>query len=150
MKTQSLSARESTIWHAFKESAQIVLGWVARDIAEATGLSEADFDVLSRLMGPDARDLRQQALAQSLGWHKARLSHHLSRMEHRDRDLVVRRTLSGRNVIVNITKHGRDAYTSARAVHGAGVRRSLLGQLTKHDIESVLAIYARLRALSRE
>jgi DNA-binding MarR family transcriptional regulator len=148
MKTQSLSLRESTIWHAFKESAQMVLTWLAHDVAEATDLSEADFDVLSQLMDPGARDLRQQALAQSLGWHKARLSHHLSRME--SRDLVVRRPLSGRIVIVNITKHGRDAYTSARPVHAASIRRSLLGQLTKHDIDSVLSIYARLRALSRE
>jgi DNA-binding MarR family transcriptional regulator len=147
MKTQ-LSARESIIWHAFKESAQMVLAWVARDVADATDLSEADFDVLSQLMDPGARDLRQQALAQSLGWHKARLSHHLSRME--SRNLVARRPLPGRIVIVNITKHGRDAYTSARPVHGASIRRSLLDQLTKHEIDSVLAIYARLRALSRE
>jgi DNA-binding MarR family transcriptional regulator len=143
MKTQSLSARESTIWHAFKESAQIVLGWVARDVA----LSEADFDVLSQLMDPGAPELRQQALAQSLGWHKSRLSHHLSRMQHRG--LVVRRPLSGRIVIVNITKHGRDAFTSARPAHGATIRR-FLDQLTKHDIDSVLEIYDRLRALSRE
>jgi DNA-binding MarR family transcriptional regulator len=148
MKTQSLSARESTIWHAFKESAQIVLAWVARDVAEVTDLSEADFDVLLQLMDPGAGDLRQQALAQSLGWHKARLSHHLSRMEHRG--LIVRRPISGRVVIVNITKQGRDAFAVARPVHGATIRRCLLDHLTKREIDSVLEIHARLRALSRE
>ena len=62
---------------------------VGRDIAEATGLSGPDFGVLSRLVDLGQGAMRQQVLAESMGWDKSRLSHQLTRMQ--EKGLVERR-----------------------------------------------------------
>lgn len=60
-----------------------VLARVGSDIEKGSGLSGADFGVLSRLEGLGRGSLRQQELADSMVWHKSRLSHQLTRMQQR-------------------------------------------------------------------
>jgi DNA-binding MarR family transcriptional regulator len=142
MRTKSLSTDELRIWHAFKMSREIVVGIVARDIAEATRLSGADFGVLSLLEELGGGELRQQVLATSMHWDKTRLSHQLTRMQ--SRGLVLRRLMSGRVVIVQIAKKGREVLAAALPVHAAAIRRNLLEKLTKRDIDSILETFTRL------
>ena len=49
MTPNLLSERDLEIWHAFKQMGQFVMAALERDLAEATGLTGADFGVLSRL-----------------------------------------------------------------------------------------------------
>jgi DNA-binding MarR family transcriptional regulator len=70
--------------------------------------------------------MRQNALAESTGWHRSRLSHQLTRMEQRG--LLTRHGVDG-GVEVRLTDTGRDRAKAARPVHAAAVRRHLIDRL---------------------
>jgi DNA-binding MarR family transcriptional regulator len=93
--------------------------------------------VLSRLDELGQGELRQQELAESMGWDKARLSHHLKRME--ERALVERRSADGRGVLVALTKDGERALKAARPEHARSVRRHLIERLGKEERRRLLA-----------
>ncbi len=138
MSAKLLSPHELRVWHAFKLMGEDVIERVGRDIAEATGLSGPDFGVLSRLAGLGKGEMRQQALARSMGWDKSRLSHHLTRM--RQRKLIERRDAGERVVLVVITKLGRAKLDAARPVHAESVRRNLLSRLSPEQIETIVRV----------
>jgi hypothetical protein len=64
MSTKPLSPHELRVWHAFRLMGEDVMARVGRDIADATGLSGAEFGVLSRLAALGKGEMRQQALGQ--------------------------------------------------------------------------------------
>ena len=111
---------------------------VGRDITTATGLSGADFGVLSRLAALGKGEMRQQALAESLGWDKSRLSHHLTRMQQRE--LIERRESEPRAVLVILTKEGKTKLDAARPVHAESVRRNLLSRLSDQQTETIVRV----------
>jgi DNA-binding MarR family transcriptional regulator len=115
-----------------------VMERVGSDIAKATGLSGADFGVLSRLADLGNGEMRQQALAESLGWDKSRLSHHLTRMQAKQ--LIERRDADKRVVLVVLTKQGRAHLNGARLVHAESVRRNLLSRLNAQQIETIVRV----------
>jgi DNA-binding MarR family transcriptional regulator len=114
------------LWQAWKRAADTVRARIAEDINAAVGLSDADFGILTRIAEIGDGRMRQNALAESMGWHRSRLSHQLSRMEQRG--LVTRRPVEG-GVEVKLTGTGRDLALLARPVHGAAVRRHLIDRL---------------------
>ena len=138
MPSKLLSPRELRAWHAFKSMGEAVMERVGRDIVEATGLSGSDFGVLSRLADLGKGEMRQQALAVSMGWDKSRLSHHLTRMQ--SRDLIERRDGESRVVLVRLTKEGRAKLEMARPVHAASVRRNLLSRLSAAQMETMVRV----------
>ena len=138
MSTKPLSPQELRVWHAFKLMGEDVMERVGRDIAQATGLSGPDFGVLSRLAGHGNGEMRQQTLAESMGWDKSRLSHHLTRMQ--TKQLVVRHEADKRVVLVAITKQGRSKLDAARPVHAESVRRNLLSRLSAQQIETIVRV----------
>jgi DNA-binding MarR family transcriptional regulator len=119
-----LTDDEIRLWRAWKGATEVVRRRVADDIAAATGLSDPDFDVLSRLIHLGEGTLRQNELAASMDWHRSRLSHQLSRMEQRGQ---VVRSSAGGGVAVTITDAGRAAIDAARPVHTEAVRKHLSG-----------------------
>jgi DNA-binding MarR family transcriptional regulator len=138
MPTKPLSPQELRIWHAFKLMGEDVMERVGRDIAAGTGLSGPDFGVMSRLADLGQGEMRQQALAESLGWDKSRLSHHLTRMQNRE--LIVRREAEARVVFIVLTKQGRAKLGAARPVHAESVRRNLLSRLSKQQVETIVRV----------
>ncbi len=129
---------EIEIWHAWKRAAEAVLSRVGRDIAEGTGLSGADYGVLSRLVDLGEGELRQQALADAMGWDKSRLSHHLTRME--ERELVVRKKGAGATVRITITTAGKRALRSARPVHARAVRSAFIERIPSGARRELLVV----------
>jgi DNA-binding MarR family transcriptional regulator len=138
MSTKPLSPHELRVWHAFKLMGEDVMGRVGRDIAEATGLSGPEFGVLSRLADLGKGEMRQQKLAECMGWDKSRLSHQLTRML--ERDLIGRREADKRVVLVVLTQHGREKLKAARPIHAVSVRRNLLARLNAEQIETLVRI----------
>jgi DNA-binding MarR family transcriptional regulator len=120
---ERLNDTEMDLWHLWKQAAETVRGRIADEVALATGLSDPDFGVLTRVAELGNGALRQNELAASMGWHRSRLSHHLTRMEQRQ--LVTRRPAEG-GVEILITEWGRAAVVRARPVHAEAVRRHLL------------------------
>jgi DNA-binding MarR family transcriptional regulator len=138
MAAKLLSPRELRVWHAFQLMHDDVLGRVGRDISQATGLSGSEFGVLSRLAGIGKGEIRQQALAEVMGWDKSRLSHQLTRMNKRG--LIERRSAAGNAVLVVLTKAGREKLEAARPIHAESVRRNLLLRLTQEQIDTIVRV----------
>jgi DNA-binding MarR family transcriptional regulator len=138
MSTKLLSPQELRVWHAFKLMGEDVLARVGRDIADATGLSGPEFGVLSRLASLGKGEMRQQNLAESMGWDKSRLSHQLTRMQQRN--LIDRREAEKRVVLVVITKHGQKMLDAARPVHAESIRRNLLSRLSAEQITTIVRV----------
>src|ERR1700691_4891812 len=88
-----LDAGEMQLWHAWKFAADTVRARIAAGITAATGLSDADFGVLTGIADLGGGRMRQNALAESMGWHRSRLSHQLARMEQRG--LLTRHRVEG-------------------------------------------------------
>jgi DNA-binding MarR family transcriptional regulator len=125
MDNGPLDENELALWHAFKSAAETVRAEVAMEITRVTGLSDADFGIVTRLDDAGGR-MRQNELAASMGWHRSRLSHQLSRMTDRD---LVRRHDAENGVTVELTDTGRGAAERARPVHAAAVREKLIGRI---------------------
>jgi len=117
-----LTDEERRLWHAWKRASEAVRARVADDIGAATGLSDPDFGILTRLLDLGEGTLRQNELAAAMGWHRSRLSHQLTRMEQRG---LVTRAAAGEGVSVSITADGRAAAQAALPVHARSVRRHL-------------------------
>jgi DNA-binding MarR family transcriptional regulator len=136
---------ELQLWNALKSLGEKSLERVGRDIQSETGLSAADFGVLSRLEDLGGGTLRQQELADSMGWQRSRLSHHLTRME--ERELVERgEGKTARSTALTITTKGRDAIRASRPVHAKSIRRHILSHLKAEDRKLLLALAYRLTA----
>jgi DNA-binding MarR family transcriptional regulator len=138
MTIKPLSPHELRVWHAFRLMHEDVLDRVGRDIAQASGLSGAEFGVLSRLAAIGKGEMRQQELARIMAWDKSRLSHQLTRMQ--ERALIERRRSDEKAVLVAITKLGREKLDAARPIHAASVRRNLLSRLTQEQIDTIVRV----------
>ncbi|SNT60508.1 DNA-binding transcriptional regulator, MarR family [Streptosporangium subroseum] len=140
MGTLLLDEDEIALWHAFKRAAETVRARVAAEITRETGLSDADFGIVTRLDDAGGR-MRQNELAASMGWHRSRLSHQLTRMI--DRDLVRRLDADGK-VTVEITDTGRAAAARARPVHAAAVREKLIALIPPDQRDRLIEILRTL------
>ena len=142
-KRTLLSAREKELWHAFKKMGDTAFALVAGEIEAGSGLSGADFGVLSRLEDLGKGTLAQSELAASLGWHRSRLSHQLTRME--DRNLLRRKgAASGRGIVVEILPKGGKAIAAARPIHAAAVRKHVLRHIGAGEARAILKVAARI------
>lgn len=143
MRTTEISDEEWLAWRGYRRLAALITGRIARDISEATGLSDQDFMILMELSKSPHAELLQRELQEYIEWDKSRLSHQLSRMS--SRGLVQRNRKSSSGISVGITDAGRLLLDKARPVHAASVRRHFLDLLTPDDLPELLAINERLR-----
>ncbi|MFS0726096.1 MarR family winged helix-turn-helix transcriptional regulator [Paenibacillus sp. 1P07SE] len=145
MDKNDLNPEEMRLWHMWKGTFKRVFGRVAKELSEQTGLSEADFGVLDRLVQFGEGKLRQQELADSMEWDKSRLSHHLTRMEKRG--LVLRKpSAKDRGVDVFITAAGQSALDEALPVVSRAIRTHFLNQLTERDAASISELAERTKS----
>lgn len=137
---QPLTDDERALWDAW-QAASDALSQVSAEVTAATGLSEPDFVVLTRLHDAEGGVLRQSELCAITGWHRSRLSHHLRRMA--DRGLVARSEVPG-GAEVRLTTMGRAATVRARPVHADAVRRHLVQALPARDRRRLQELLGRL------
>ncbi|SDC88343.1 MarR family winged helix-turn-helix transcriptional regulator [Nocardioides lianchengensis] len=132
-----LDEGERELWDAWKRSTEGVRARINAEVAGETGLSEADVSVLTHVHDGGGGALRQHELAVAMGWHRSRLSHHLSRMQ--ERGLVTRESVAG-GVELRTTTMGRAALLRARPVHAAAVRRHLVDAVPARDRDRLLTL----------
>lgn len=138
---EPLTANETRLWHAWKAATETVRTRVAEQIDAATGLSDPDFGILTRLEDLGSGALRQNELATSMGWHRSRLSHQLTRMEQRG--LLTRSTVPG-GVLVTATPQGRACIAKARPVHARAVREALVSAIPQDQVDALVSILEAL------
>ncbi|WP_327262632.1 MarR family winged helix-turn-helix transcriptional regulator [Streptomyces sp. NBC_01232] len=140
-----LTESEQDAWYAWRRMFPLVNAEIARDLNQDSGLSEADYDVLSVLGSTDGHRMRISALAELMRWSRSRLSHQLTRMEQRG---IVRReevASDGRGAEVVLTTAGVTMITQAAPLHVESVRRHLIDILTPQQLHTLAEVGEVLR-----
>lgn len=139
MVSKWLSKEEEQAWRAYRRMFTTLEARLSRELTE-TGLSTADYTVLSDLVEVGDRRWRITELADYMRWSQSRLSHHLARMEQRG--LVRREKESGdaRATHVALTRDGLRAIAAASDIHLSGVRRHMIDLLTPRQLASLAKI----------
>lgn len=141
-----LTADQERAWRGYRRMRTLLDLRIARDLNQDSGLSDADYDVLSTLSErPDAA-WRSSDLAKHLLWSTSRLSHHIGRME--TRGMVSRRssTDDGRGAVVTLTDLGRATLHDAAPHHVESVRRNMVDLLTAEEIATLDRIAGKVIA----
>ncbi|MEU9746315.1 MarR family winged helix-turn-helix transcriptional regulator [Streptomyces niveus] len=130
-----LTEAEQRAWQAYRRMFLLLNAQLARDLAQDSGLSDADYDVLSALGASPDRRRRVSELADRMLWSRSRLSHHLARMQQRG--LVVREECAtdGRGAVVVLTDEGTRTIERAAPPHVESVRRHFIDLLSPEQIE---------------
>src|SRR6266851_3185575 len=103
MAQQGLTERELRAWRAFHQMQELLRARIEQQL-QASGLSYADYSVLTVLSeAPDGR-LRPYELSRIAGWEKSRLHHQLTRMG--TRGLITREPCGSRGMYTVITAKG--------------------------------------------
>lgn len=129
-----LQPDQQQAWRSYRRMKALLDQRLYQDLNAETGLSEADYDVLSTLTeGPD-RTWRSTDLAERLLWSASRLSHQIRRME--ERGLVRRKKIAGdgRVALIELTAEGRKAIRAAAPGHVRSVRAHFVAVLGERDL----------------
>jgi DNA-binding MarR family transcriptional regulator len=139
-----LTPAEDRAWRGYRRMRTLLDLRLARDLAADSGLSEADYDVLSTLSEAPGDRWRASELAARLLWSSSRLAHHVGRMERRG--LVARAAVDsdGRGAEVVLTARGRQVLEEAAPRHLESVRRHLVDLLTAAEVDTLAAIAAKV------
>ena len=139
-----LTVEEAAAWRGYRRMRQLLDLQLARDLARDSGLSEADYDVLSTLSEHDGHRMRLSELAAHMLWSKSRLSHHTARMQQRG--LVVREECldDARGSWVVLTAAGLKVIHEAAPPHVDSVRRHFVDLLTDDETAALTALSNRV------
>ncbi|HEY0374630.1 MAG TPA: MarR family winged helix-turn-helix transcriptional regulator [Amnibacterium sp.] len=132
---EQLTQGEASTWRFIQKLTELAQGVVESEIRAAADLSTSEFEVLRCLLDSPERQLRQNELAGQLGWDKSRLSHQLTRMEHRE---LIERRKAGRIHAVTLTRLGQQKFELAGLAHVAAVRTLLVEHLSSEEREALL------------
>jgi DNA-binding MarR family transcriptional regulator len=137
MMKQVLSDPQAAAWANYQRMRLRLAERLNRDLAHKTGLSEADFEILSALTESPNESVRALALRCGLEWEKSRLSHQLRRME--ERGLITREECAedNRGSVIRVTDAGRKRAAEARLHYEQAVRRYVTDVLTAEQLEAL-------------
>src|SRR5664279_3685821 len=129
-----LTEPEERAWRAYRRMQTVLPARLARDHGRDSGLSEADYDVLSTLSEKPGRRWQLRDLAAKMLWSRSRLSHHIARMEQRG--LVAREgdPDDRRGCIIVLTHPGTLVLENAAALHVASVRNHFIDLLSEDEL----------------
>src|SRR5690349_1869814 len=83
MKPRWLTDAEMHTWRGYRRMRALLDLQLTRDLGTDSGLSDADYDVLTAVSEAPGRCLPLGALAAEIRWSASRLSHQVTRMEQR-------------------------------------------------------------------
>ncbi|HEX6336765.1 MAG TPA: MarR family winged helix-turn-helix transcriptional regulator [Jiangellaceae bacterium] len=137
MALRWLNPTEERAWRGFRRMFTLLEGQLARELTDESGLSMADYTVLSNLVEAEGRRWRITELADHMQWSQSRLSHQIRRME--TRGLVQRDDVSddGRGTVVVLTRDGTRAIAAAALGHFRSVRMHMIDLLTDEQLQTL-------------
>ncbi len=142
--THWLTAPQERAWRRYRRMRTLLDLQIARDLSRDSGLSEADYDVLSTLSEKPEGRWRARDLAAQLLWSTSRLAHHVGRMEQRG--LVARQPCAddARGALIILTEQGQAALRQAAPPHVASVRRHMIDLLTADEVAALDALAGKV------
>lgn len=140
MFNSTITPTETAAWENYQRMRVLLTGRINRELARKTGLSEADYEILTALTQTEAESVRAMALRCGLAWEKSRLSHQLRRME--ERGLVVREDCveDNRGSVVRVTEAGRKVAAEARLHYEQAVQQYVFDVLTPEQLAALGSI----------
>lgn len=139
-----LSDDAQKLWRRWLRLNAMLPGALNRELQADAGISLPDYEVLVRLTeAPDGR-VRVTDLARELNWERSRVSHHVTRMQHRG---LVKRSAcrdDGRGAWVVLTGRGRSAIEKAAPGHARTVRRLIFDDLTPRELNVMSTVIDRV------
>jgi DNA-binding MarR family transcriptional regulator len=132
-----LDEGEQRAWLGYRRMRLLLDAQIARDLAADSGLSLADYDVLSTLGSAEDRRGRSTEIASRMLWSKSRLSRQLARMELRG--LVKREQCpaDGRGSDIVLTDKGLETIMNAAPGHVDSVRAHVIDLLSSDQIRAL-------------
>lgn len=128
---------ELAVWRDYIETSEAVKRALAADFQATSGMSPGDYGVMLALSEAPDRLLRSSDLAETIGWERSRLSHHLRRME--SRQLIVRHKVDGdsRGAAVALTDSGADLFRRSSTSHLRVVRDVFIDAFTPDQLDAM-------------
>src|SRR5262249_13785027 len=116
-------------WRRYRRMRTLLDLQIARDLRKDSGLSEADYDMLSTLSEKPEGCWRAQDLAAQLLWSTSRLAYHVGRMEQCG--LVARQPCAddARGALISLTQQGQTTLHQAAPPHVGSVPRHMIHPL---------------------
>jgi DNA-binding MarR family transcriptional regulator len=138
--TGPLTEHQASAWASYQRMRARLSGRLGRELMRETGLSEADYEILTAVVDSPDGSVRSLALRCGLEWEKSRLSHQLRRMT--ERGLIVREECpeDSRGFIVRASEEGRAAAEAARLHHETAVRRYVTDVLSAEQLDLLASI----------
>jgi DNA-binding MarR family transcriptional regulator len=145
--TPWLSEDEERAWRALRRLLVALPARLSRDLAADSGLSAADYEVLSTLSEKPDRRWSLKDLAAKMEWSRSRLSHHTARMQARG--LVDREPdpTDARGCVLHLTDPGFAVLAEAAPHHLVSVRSRLIDHLTPTELATLRDISTRIADL---
>ncbi len=131
-----LTPDESRLWRAWKTATESVRVGIAEDVRASTGLSDADYSILSWVIEVGGGEMVNHALEKALGFTRSQLLHRVGLMARRGWVIVAGDT--GGRVWVRATESGRAVLDRARPAYAAAVRQRLLERFADSSSQAAL------------
>lgn len=147
MEPQWLTEDEERSWRAVRRFVTVLPARTGRDLLADSGLSSADYEVLSTLSEKPAHRWPLKELAAKMEWSRGRLSHHTTRMQQRG--LVEREPDpdDARGCFLRLSSNGLDVLEAAAPAHVASVRAHFINHLTTVELATIERIATRIADL---
>lgn len=139
-----LTAEQQRVWLAWMRVSLRLDYELNRGLQDDSGLSHPDFHVLVALGGAPQGRLQLSDLANTIGWERSRLSHHLQRMTARGLTRRVPSSTDRRATDAVLTAAGRRALDRAAPPHAALVKRLFFGALGRRDLDTLAGLLERV------
>lgn len=132
-----MTAEQEDAWRRYRRMRTMLDLELSRDLRQDSGLSDADYDVLTMLSDRPGRALRARDLGNRLRWSSSRLAHQIGRMEQRG--LVARSTTDddARGAVVTLTDSGWRTLLAAAPLHVESVRRNLIDLISPSELRTL-------------
>ncbi|MGC4893813.1 MarR family winged helix-turn-helix transcriptional regulator [Micromonospora sp. DT31] len=142
-----LNEDEERAWRAFRRLLIALPARLNRDLARDSGLSPADYEVLSTLSEKPNRRWALKDLAAKMEWSRSRLSHHATRMQVRGLVGKDPDPQDARGCILVLTDEGFRLLEEAAPHHLASVRARFLDHLSPDERAVLLELSTRIADL---
>lgn len=144
MEPNWLSEEEEKAWRGFVALRIGLVGHLARQLSQDSGITEAEFEVLVVVSEAPGQRIRSRDLGKALNWERSRLSHQITRME--ERGMVAREQCENdaRGFDVLLTKVGLKAIQAAAPKHLEAVRHCFIDLLSPAQMKTLTSISERV------
>ncbi|MFE2719117.1 MarR family winged helix-turn-helix transcriptional regulator [Streptomyces mirabilis] len=139
-----LDPREDRAWRTFVHTHHQLSVRLQRHLLQASGLTEADYEILAILSEHPSGRMPAQELCGLLLWEKSRLSHQVRRMQ--ERGLITREPNpdDARSTMIRLLPPGRRTIEEAAQQHVHNVRRHFIDLLTPDELDTLVAVHERI------